>query len=176
MSAQPPLSPKLQSALTALRETQPSAPSPPQAALLTIISLLAEELYTLQNQVYQQAQLIEELRLLGRQPAPSQLHRGRPIPTPPPKVMHSMDHWLDNVPDYDGSFSEADRETFRTKPRVRPEDIPLTPADLDRQRPHRPRYVPTWNWQTVSLTIVIGLVILLFLIVVWNNFLLQTFR
>ena len=63
MVPQSPVSPGLQSAYKALYAAQSSPPTPHEATLLAIITVLMKELYTLQQQVSTQTERIDALGL-----------------------------------------------------------------------------------------------------------------
>jgi hypothetical protein len=160
MAPQTPVSPGLQAAYKTLRAAQSSPPTPHEAALLAIITLLVEELHTLHQQVAAQTARIDALSLEIPQPTAAPARRARPTPPQPPAppVIRSMDYWLTHIPDYDGALTAAEIAAFRTRPRIRPEEIQLTAADLARQQ--RNPYAAPWTWEHTLAAIGVGLAIL----------------
>lgn len=151
---------QLQAALSHLRTAQPPAPTPYEAALLTTITMLAQQLALAQEQIRYQEQTIEHLQLLVRQPTQVRRNSSRNTPPQPssPKTIHPMDYWIENVPEYGDSLTPEEIATFLEKPRVRPEDIPIVPVE---KKPSQRYSSSPWNLQVVLLMIVCILVMIL---------------
>jgi hypothetical protein len=151
--------PHLQATLSDLHATQPLTPTPYEAALLTTITVLTEQLLLVQNQMQHQEQVIEQLLTLVPQPRPPHPSRARNTSPQPsvPKTPRSMDYWIAHVPEYGDSLTSEELATFLAKPRVRPEDIPIAPIEDKRRR----RYSSApWDWQAILNRHVLLLLIL----------------
>lgn len=130
---------QLQARLAELQAAQPHLPTPYEAALLGAITLLTQQLSLLHDQIERQQQLIDDLATRMRQPTlPPRAARNLAPPASPPKVARSLEYWMAHVPEYGDPLTAEELATFQTKPRVRPEDIPITPAQPKRRRVYAP--------------------------------------
>lgn len=152
-----------QAILAELQGAQPITPTPYEMALLATITVLTQQVASLQEQMGHQEQVIEDLLTRLRQPRPIPT-RQTAMPQPSvPKIPRSMEYWLTHIPEYGDELSPNDIAAFLTKPRVRPEDISIEPI----AEPPRQRYTSiAWNIPAF-LQMLLGALILMCIVCVW---------
>jgi hypothetical protein len=141
----------------ALRRQPAAAASHPEAP---DIPVLQAQLAALQAAYENQQAEVARLRALVASPRAASL-RSRVVS--PPRAMRPMDYWEQHVPDYGDTTAEADLTTYRTKRRVRPEDVVLTAEEHARLEQRRPTQLPQSQWVT-TLVWIIALLLLLFVL------------
>jgi hypothetical protein len=149
----------------ALRRQLATAPTWPEAAqsdLASDLAALQAQLAALQSAYdFQQVEL-ERLRALA---APSKVKAGslRSEVVSPPREMRPMVYWEQHVPDYGDATAETDLVAYRSRLRVRPEDVVLSAEDLARLKRRRPLLRPQW------VTAVVWIIALVLLFMILNN-------
>jgi hypothetical protein len=178
----------LAEAVAAFRATRSAYQSTSDQALTQLLVSLAEEVMALRAQptaaaashkealdiaalqtqldalqAAYESQQAELMRL--RSPAASSMVRSlRSEVASPPREIRPMDYWEQHVPDYGDATAEADLIAYRSRLRVRPEDIVLSAEDrarLERRRQAQP--TPQW------VTIVVWMIALLLFLMVLNG-------
>lgn len=168
MSASATNESQIQTALAHLRTTLPNTPTDYEAALLTTVSALTEELIQVQEVVRRQEQTIAQLLSRAGQSVTRQRRSAPTTPLPgPPKPIRSMEYWLAHAPDYGEPLTAEELAAFQSKPRVRPEDIQLTPADLERQPRRASSSPPAPQWIPILVLAIIGLLGMLCVLGLW---------
>lgn len=124
----------------ALSDAAGAAPaSPPDSS----VAALQSQIDVLQLMAKSQEAAIRQLRAqLGPSAAGPARWTEQTPPVQPP-MMRPLEYWAEHVPDYgeDGQSSPSQMREHLSRPRVRPEDVVLTPEDLRRiQRAERPPY------------------------------------
>lgn len=123
--------------MIALSDTPPAAPSD------SGIAALQSQIDMLQLMTKNQDAAIRQLRAqLSSAPAgSSRWDRAPQSPPVQPAMMRPLEYWAEHVPDYDDQVSPSQVREHLTRPRVRPEDVVLTPEEQERiRRAERPPY------------------------------------
>jgi hypothetical protein len=126
----------------ALSDTAGAVPAGPPDSTA---AALQSQIDVLQLMAKSQEATIMQLRAqLGpRTAGPSRWTEQTQTPPVQPPMMRPLEYWAEHVPDYgeDGQISPGQMREHLSRPRVRPEDVVLTPEDLRRiQRAERPPY------------------------------------
>ena len=145
----------------ALRRQLATAPTWPEAAQSDLATLQAQ-LAVLQSAYDSQQAELERLRALA---APRREVRRNEVITSPPREMRPMDYWEQHVPDYGDATAETDLVAYRSRLRVRPEDIVLTAEDHARLERRRPQQLEQQQW----VTAVVWVIALVLLFMILNN-------
>jgi hypothetical protein len=97
-----------------------------------------------------QTELLVALKPAAAAPGQPPVAQHPPLPSVPalvPFTQRPLGYWAEVAAQIDDQTSADELAAHLSKPRVRPEDVQLTPADLARQRRTR-RHDQMWNGQT----------------------------